>query len=130
MEFQSRNRVSYPFKDCFLGGEFGVESFNLVIEYLILSRPNGQKDGTPLSRFQSRNRVSYPFKIFHCVRLLWCLTGFNLVIEYLILSSHSLRYRTDIRCELFQSRNRVSYPFKLFKKGNIPQPRGKRVSIS
>ena len=61
--FQSRNRVSYPFKKIADPSVNALEiGFNLVIEYLILSStPVGSSEkGNPM--FQSRNRVSYPFK--------------------------------------------------------------------
>ena len=65
-KFQSRNRVSYPFKDAETSRQAQAwASFNLVIEYLILSR-------TSLLRLVGS-----------------CWTCFNLVIEYLILSRRS-----------------------------------------
>ena len=61
--FQSRNRVSFGFKKLSRKPKkANLHSFNLVIEFLLVSSLQICCDKSRSNLFQSRNRVSFGFK--------------------------------------------------------------------
>ena len=139
--FQSRNRVSYLFKQSRhrttpaawpssfnLGIEYlifsswiaaiiescGLAGFNLGIEYLIFFKlAELEANEKHLCEFQSRNRVSYLFKL--CPQCLLLSTKSSL---FQSRNRVSLSFQADPNVlhaqtpSSFQSRNQVSYLFK------------------
>ena len=86
--FQSRNRVSSNFNPisaiCYGSQRF---SFNLVIEYLLISTATVHTYLCLSRSFQSRNRVSSNFNDTGDETVRGDEVRFNLVIEYLLIST-------------------------------------------
>ena len=88
-KFQSRNRGSFDFKTASSSAGYPRhQSFNLVIEVLLISSCGRFKPRAPRERsqFQSRNRGSFDFKLLSPSAQRVPLFSFNLVIEVLLIS--------------------------------------------
>ena len=87
--FQSRNRGSFDFKSKMISSQTGMadNSFNLVIEVLLISSSDRSFDTLDWCKFQSRNRGSFDFKKKQVLKHMWDKRSFNLVIEVLLISS-------------------------------------------
>ncbi len=86
--FQSRNRVSFDF--CGFYETISVKylrSFNLVIEFLLISAAHHKVTTEIVNKFQSRNRVSFDFCEVRKLSLPTYKGSFNLVIEFLLISA-------------------------------------------
>ena len=88
-QFQSRNRGSFDFKGSRSRWHhrFVRHGFNLVIEVLLISSPQGDVAHRNIPFwFQSRNRGSFDFKCSVVSFAQRLLCRFNLVIEVLLIS--------------------------------------------